>query len=263
MGLVQGVRDDDEGFVLGAKGGEELPRGVDAGDGIIGAVEEEDGVGEINGIARGADGAGGESPEHAGGHAMMDEVKIGHGHEEIEIAREAGGGHVGVLGEGGPNVDGDPSEGEFQPRGGEGEAQPRGGDDEAGGVRMVADGEVEGDLPAEAVAIEEDGPRGGAGERPDLVEIVDEEAVVADIAAASVRPAMAAEVPGEDAEAGGIEMLDHMGVAAGVLAHAVGEEDGTAGGAGSGVRGADEEPRTILGGVHPLADGGGWRGFHG
>jgi hypothetical protein len=66
---------------------------------------------------------------------------------------------------------------------------------------------------------------------------------------------MAAEIPREDAEAGAIEAADDVVVSAQVLAHAVGDEDGTAGGPVRGVRGADEEPRAIAGGVHPVLGG--------
>jgi len=89
----------------------------------------------------------------------------------------------------------------------------------------VPDGEVERDLPAEAVAIEKEGPRAGGDEGGDLEEIVDEHHVIADIAATPLGAAMAAKVPSEDAEPGGIEAADDVGVTAQVLAHAVGEED--------------------------------------
>ena len=50
MGFVEGLRDDDEGFVLAAEGVKELPGGRDGGDGIVLAVDEENGVGECDGV---------------------------------------------------------------------------------------------------------------------------------------------------------------------------------------------------------------------
>ncbi len=125
MGFVESLRDDDEGFVRAAKGLEELPGGRDGSDGIVLAVDEKDGVEEFHGVLAGADGSGGESLEHAGGHAMMDQVGIGHCHQEIKIARETGGDHVGVLGEGGPDACGDAGKRDLPAWGDESEAEPR------------------------------------------------------------------------------------------------------------------------------------------
>ncbi len=114
-------------------------------------------------------------------------------------------------------------------------------------------GEIQRDLPAEAVAIEEDRLRAGGGEGPDFEEIGNEQGIIADIAAAPLGTAMAAEVPGQDAETGGIEALDDMAVAAQVLPHAMRDEDAAPSGPVGGVRRANEEPCAIADGVHPVA----------
>ena len=79
-------------------------------------------------------------------------------------------------------------EGDLPARRDEGEPEPRRGDDEAGGVRFVPDGEVEGDLAAEAVAIEEEWLRTGRrrGTRSPRRSSMSR-AIIADIAAARPR----------------------------------------------------------------------------
>jgi len=92
-----------------------------------------------NGVQAGANGAGGESLVHAGGHAMMD--RCGSGSVMRNRDRErAGWGRRPYLVwvNEGPDVCGDPGEGDLPARRGEGETKPGRGDDEAGGVRICA-----------------------------------------------------------------------------------------------------------------------------
>jgi len=270
--FVKGLGDDDQRFVAAAQRLVELLGGAHRSHGIAAAVDQENGVGELNGIAGGRPGARGESPKHACRHAMVNEVEIGQRHEEIEIAGEPPGTHVGLLRERRPKMGGQPGHEQLPARRDERQAQPWGGDDEAGGVRTLANGEVESDLAAEAVAVKEGWPR--LREGPDFPQIVNQQAVIADIAAAALGAAMAPEVPAQHAKAGCIEAPDHMSVTPRVLSHAVSQQDDPARPCGtanfpvgiatrSRLRTPHKEPCAIHRRVHPLAGCGWGRRFHG